>query len=486
MTSDDYFLKRKWKNMKCTYCGFESDKNDLFCGNCGRRIETNGTGFNNVPPLTNEGNNVPVQSPVSAVPPPPPAPKNNNSGKKTGVIVASIAAVVCVIIICITVIVVASKPSSTVDKITDDTTTTEAKDFNTPAAKEDDKTEQASKTVKIYAGTRCKVMDDLDGSKSLALRPEPSRSGEAKAWAGKGNYVTVMENYYGTEYISISLVSEGDTYYGWVLAEYLYPVSDSEGIEKTEYKAGTDCRVVNDDGLNVWKKPRKSEGSYLKVPYGTIVEILSDYNINDNGYVYVMCEGKKGWMNAEYLEIYSGGYYPQVTTTKATTAPTTTTEPTTEQVKSGVTTEQARKAFLASQEAFKFFYNDMPVDVNESVNGYSVYYKVTHNDYTSIGEVKKELKKYLIEESADMLVNRRYMQCNGNLYFDNGGYGLEEAYFVEEETIREEIGYWTYELKCRVETYGDYSGEETLCYRMEQVDGNYVFNMDIYAQAVNF
>ena len=314
--------------MKCNNCGFDSNNSeDIFCNYCGSRLSVelpkSPDYMSNTNSASNHsGNNFSANiafsgNPYSSPTPTPPVNKPNGkpTGGKSGVVVAIIvcAVIVCAIIVSCTALIITK--SGNKNEATESASQVQqgATEKETSAFAAEDTSyydgENADEDAEIPAGTRCKVDGYIDGARSTAVRSSPNKNASAVAWAGRDNYVTVIENYYSGDYIKVSLISEGDTYKGWVLVKYLEVVSDNAGIEHTELSPGTECYVTYSDGLNLWKKPhssdekRKKEGSNGKAPYGATVEIVYQYNINDNGYVYASYNGKKGWVDAGYLEV---------------------------------------------------------------------------------------------------------------------------------------------------------------------------------------
>lgn len=511
--------------MRCNNCGYESNKpEDIYCNYCGQKLTFQ---FNKAPEektlfntpdnngTYNQNNSyiqqdTPYQNDAYAQqgspyqnnsysqnnPYAPQQPLNSNNGssdnkKLITTVCIAVSAVICVALIALTIIIVTK---SNTENSVDDTTVKSGSVHKEEQADNAYSTsyydgEDADNTARIPAGTRCKVDGYIDGARSTAVRSSPNKNASAVAWAGRDNYVTVIENYYSGDYIKVSLISEGDTYKGWVLVKYLEVVSDNAGIEHTELSPGTKCHVTYSDGLNLWVKPhadserRQRDGSKGKVPYGATVEIVYQYNINDNGYVYASYNGKKGWVDAEYLELGSG-----TSTTKkpVTTKPTTTTTKPTEP-KNDLPVDHIRESFLRSQEAFEYYYFNVSVNEDEKYEeGSQYYYKVT-DDMDTMEELESALSVYFTDSTCDKIISERYVEIDGELYFDNGGTDFDDSYTVKKESVYKSGNGWIYELTCDVNSLGmGYSGEDTIYYDFEHSGSNYVFEMDIGVLMVNF
>ena len=365
--------------MRCNNCGYESiDQNDIYCNNCGKKLINQKDSM-----LSDNGTN--NGFPSNPYPPIPPSGKPKSHGNK-GLIIGlciALSLIICTVIISVTAITISRSDS---DNASDNTTVenssineddSEKNDSDTSHHSNEDSDDISYKNnkatdntsdynnennngdVRIYSGTRCKVDSYIDGNNSLQLRSTPNKNDKIDVYAGRNNYVTVLEDYYGGDFIKISILTEGHTYEGWVYAEYLHTVPDDEGIERTELSPDTECHVTYSDGLNLWKKPhsdsakRKQEGSNGKAPYGATVEIDYQYNINDNGYAYVNYNGITGWMDAEYLELGEGDSY-EVTTKATANLPE-------------LTISDAHELFRHAQMLIEEYYSHDNVDKNDSI-----------------------------------------------------------------------------------------------------------------------
>lgn len=410
--------------MKCNNCGFDSNNNDdLFCNYCGTRLNVEfkkAPDYTQMPDNNIKGNNFVGNNQY----PPPPAyshvrvPGNAKSSSKNGVmvVIVAFAVIMCILIVSGTAFILTrNNDTNTAGEDGENSSYVQqgATQKETQAYVADDTSyyngESPDSSAKIPSGTRCKVDSYIDGSKSLVLRPSPDKSGEHIAYAGRDNYVTVIKNYYSGDYIKIALISEGYTYEGWVLVEYLHVVPDYEGIVHTELSAGTKCRVTYSDGLNLWVKPRadeekrKAEGSNGKVPYGETIELVYQYNINDNGYVYAKYNGRKGWVDAEYIEIDT-------------------------EKNNMVTTESDKNASMSADEAHELFKNaqilfeeysileenkydesDYIIEYNSVAGADVVYYK-TKLSVDSIDGLYDILHNYLSDDFCRNIIESSYTE----------------------------------------------------------------------------
>ena len=104
----------------------------------------------------------------------------------------------------------------------------------------------------------------------------------------------------------------------------------------------------------------------------------------------------------------------------------------------------------------------------------------------TMDELEEALHQYFTDETCEEIIELRYTEVDGELYFDNGGYGLDASYIVKDETVYKSGSGWNYELDCSVKYIDGSEYKETLKYYFESSGGNYVFDMDLEVQAVHF
>ena len=196
-------------------------------------------------------------------------------------------------------------------------------------------TEDGSKAylnLAFLKGTRCRVKNNLDGAGALAIRKSPSRnaanlvSADNGGGAGAGDYVTVKEDYVGTddgEYVKVSFLAGGEEYVGWALAVCLEETSSDAGMAYREFSAEDKFKVVSEiknyGGLALRKKPFKSSAELVTVPCDACGEIVLEYNPNDDGYIMACFEKGgnyyTGWLLVEYILEISDSKYRELCNT---------------------------------------------------------------------------------------------------------------------------------------------------------------------------
>ena len=525
--------------MICPKCGFEINDDDvLFCTNCGQKLEQqsqqehnvghenisnnayqnnsasqentvyqdNGMYQNNVA----DGNNMYPNNGAYQTYPQPVYPNGNpgNTGKKGGKgAISAVIAAVSVAVVAFVVIValvagaimfsVFNKKEKNVDEVQITTAETEREeDVYNSEPLESFTTRQTTFVRKEFdKGDRCRVDDYLDGARSLSVRISPSRSADEVAWAGKGNYVTILEDYSSDhgEYVKISIVSEGGIYNGWVLARYLTEVPYNEGVERQELTPGVKCRVYSEipggyKGVSMRNKPRDTEKAVVVVPCDAYVEVVVEYNINDNEYVKVRyndgTSNYVGWIKAQYVFVVTWSEYEENKTTRPTTTETTTEriDETTVHMSSRISVEEANEIFRGAQDVYEEWYCIEDFDTEQSIEAYNsdtnqteVYYKVT-GDVNTMDELYDILHEYLSDDVCEQFISETYTEYEGELYHYYMPIGFEVPYYIKNPRVIDSGSDVIYQFDSEYSEDGIRYDDGAESYDMVYEDGNWVFD----------
>lgn len=269
--------------MICPYCGAYNSEQAVFCQKCGRKLDqTEDMEFDD------------------DIPEKPASYESGRLSEKMSLI-APAAAFAIVLIAAVIIFFAVIKPR--MDNMNNSGSTTETtEDANVPSPDpEQKKKEEAVKTMYVSA------------EEGLMLREGPSKDTESIYVLSYGKEIKVEKTENNWAYTKI------DDLAGWCSMEYLTdkkpevkeesrtPSSDSDKSKLVEPSnladSGFHGVVATTDGLNMRYGPGENYEVIQVLPDGTTV-IEKGW---DGDWMYVECNGKYGWVYAQYINPLQGG-----------------------------------------------------------------------------------------------------------------------------------------------------------------------------------
>lgn len=234
--------------MTCKNCGFFSNDSDMYCANCGTRLESVNTQAQPYP----ANNNFNPTNPTSVK-------------KRTNPVIIAIAAVTIVLLIAITTICVffMTNKKSQAENVSVNESTQVTQSEKEPVA-------CVSKTP-FDAGATCKV-NDISGHTGLSLRSGPSKGYDRITIVPNGAVVVTLADY--TDANNGYTKVRYESYEGWVLVSELHIYEGNKSVGTTAANTEkTTVKVPSSDEMTV----EKARGIFQNC-----MEIFEKYYVNRN------------------------------------------------------------------------------------------------------------------------------------------------------------------------------------------------------------